>query len=87
MRRSCLTRWLSAPNVTLLQTVMQEIQKLRREIDSRVEDLIDGLAPAWAPVDLRELISSFDGQALAEHWAMANGQEQLFSFVLCRACA
>jgi DNA gyrase subunit B len=43
-----------------------------------VEDLVDGLAPAWAPVNVRELISAFDGQTVAEHWAMANGQEHLF---------
>lgn len=55
-----------------------EVRELADDLRN-VEDLIDGLAPAWAPVDLRELISSFDGSALAEHWAIANGQEQLFN--------
>jgi DNA gyrase subunit B len=45
----------------------------------KVEDLCDRLLPSWAPVDRRQVIESFDGESLPEHWARVGDQDHFFA--------
>jgi len=45
----------------------------------RLEDACEHVFPPWAQTDRRSLLTSFDGRALAEHWAQADGVDHYFA--------
>ncbi len=45
----------------------------------RLEDLRGRIFPLWTRMNPAELIDSFDGTQVPQHWARANGQDQYFN--------
>ena len=56
-------------------TELRQLCDLLRQL----EDAADGMAPAWTGIDRRQVLASWDGQALPEYWAKADGVEHFFS--------
>ena len=44
-----------------------------------ISQLTDALFPKWTEIDANEIIQSWDGESIAEHWASIDGQGQFFS--------
>ncbi|QDU64943.1 DNA topoisomerase (ATP-hydrolyzing) subunit B [Engelhardtia mirabilis] len=44
----------------------------------KVEDLCDRLLPIWAGVNVRQIIASWDGVQVPEHWASVEGVDHFF---------
>ena len=55
-----------------------ELEQLADDL-RRVEDLCDRLLPAWTQVDPRQIVDSFDGEAVPEQWARTRGEDHFFA--------
>ena len=44
-----------------------------------LEDLTDTLYPNWTEIDANQIIESFDGESIFEHWASVDGVDHFFS--------
>ncbi len=54
-----------------------ELEQLADDL-RRVEDLSERLLPGWSQVDVNQVINAFDGNALPEQWARAEGDDHFF---------
>jgi len=57
-----------------------ELRQLADDLRN-LEDLTDTLFPNWTEINPTEIINSWDGEFIVEHWASANGQSQFLSNV------